>query len=419
MIRQLFPIVSILIVLVALYTSCNEDSATPEGSSDYQPLDGREVTEAMLADAQETFGLDALKAAVALEDPGKNVSISPLSLSAALYMVYNGARGDTKEAMESALRLEVGLDPAQLNAAYANLLSMLAPDHSAVELQTAHAVYWDQNRITPHDEFLQAMQETFDADQQPMSFAENGAVDIINDWVNEKTNGRIEKVIDQLDPQEVMFILNALYLKADWLLSFPEELTGTSEFYLRDGSTTPVDMMFHDREASHMMGANYTAVELPFKDEAYAMTFIMPTGPAAPDDFVEALNPDVLAEIDAGMHSSHIYLYLPSFEVDYKAQASQMLKNMGMSIAFDQAKADLRNLGQAPEGNLYINRVVHKTYLKIDERGAEGAAVTGVGIGVTSVPPSIKFDRPFVYLLRHIPTKTIVFAGVVANPSAD
>jgi serine protease inhibitor len=417
MIRKSLVLTLAMAMLAMCFITCQKDQATPETPSAYAPLDGRQVTEAMLSQALQVFGVDALKEGIALEDAGNNVSISPLSLAAALYMVYNGARGKTKEAMEDALRLEQGLDPTQLNTAYRTLLSTLDPRDASIELQLAHAVFWDEWRMFPHDAFLTIMHETFSAATESFSFAEPSAVETINDWVNTNTNGRIEKVIDALDPAEVMFILNALYFKGDWLESFPEEQTSSSEFHLRDGTATEVDMMQADRDVLRYDGSNFTAIELPLKDTSYVMTFIVSSNSGTIDDVVQDLSSGMLKEIDDHVKRARVLLYLPRFEVEYKVSANQMLKNMGMSIAFSGSKADLRNLGYAPEGNLYINRVVHKTYLKIDERGVEGAAVTGVGIGVTSLPPTIRFDHPFVFLLRHKPSKAILFAGKIEDPS--
>ena len=151
------------------------------------------------------------------------------------------------------------------------------------------------------------------------------------------------------------------------------------------------------------------------------MTFIQPSDPDITiRDFAASFGQADLDDLyESKLFTDRVLLYLPKFETGYKVNMNSTLKSLGMEIAFNPQLADLTRLGNAPEGNLYVSRVEHKTYLKIDEKGAEGAAVTSVGVGVTSVPPTLAFDRPFMFVLRDLRFNTIVFIGTIEDPLAN
>ena len=242
-------------------------------------------------------------------------------------------------------------------------------------------------------------------------------VDRINDWVNDQTEGRIEKILEQLNPEEVLFLVNALYFIGDWAEPFPEETTADRDFQLRDGRTISVPTMTQDKELRVLLQESYAAVELAFNDSDYAMQFVLPS---AGTDIIDWLSAGRLANIHQSIKNEaqvqRVLLSLPKFKVDYKITLNETLKALGMEVAFEPAAADFSKIGSFIQGKPYISRVEHKTFLEIDEKGAEGAAVTAVSIDVTSAPPAIEFNRPFMTQLIHQPSKTSVFSGIIQNP---
>ena len=168
--------------------------------------------------------------------------------------------------------------------------------------------------------------------------------------------------------------------------------------------------MSKDFELDYFKGTDFEAVKLPFKDTSYAMHFILPNNDV--DDLIAELDfPVFLTSLNTNYRKQRIQLFLPKFETAYKINLNQALKSLGMDIAFDPYQADFSNLGEAA-GNLFISRVEHKTFFEMDEKGVEGAAVTAVGIGVTSLPPQVRFDKPFLFVLYHHSSEIPIFIGV-------
>jgi serpin B len=345
----------------------------------------------------------------------ENIIISPLSIETALFMTSNGATDETLDEMR--MTLELGnLYPSGTNQYYKEIIEQIQSDATnETFLNTAQAVYWDQTRMNVFEDFQQNMQEFYDADL----VSDNFTVDAINAWAKEKTEGRIPEILEQLGEDEVMFLLNALYFIGDWELPFEENLTGNWPFNLSNGSTIDVPTMRNDFSFFNYEDETLKAVDLFFKGSSFSMTFIQPT--ESINDYLNQysfneLSTNYKSIVNDQMQENRILLSLPKFEIKYKKVISQELKSLGMERAFQEANAQLGKLGQAG-GNLFISRVIHDTFLKIDEKGAEGAAVTAVGVGVESVPPPFIFDKPFMIVLRHVDTDVPIFIGKIMDPS--
>lgn len=368
-----------------------------------------------------TFGWEALQESLQRATEAENTVVSPLSIAAALYMTYNGANGATKADMQAALNLN-GISVDSLNSAFLELTKLLENAKAGVKLSSANAVFWDEERLSPSQDFLAKMAAFYDAETYEEDFQNNADAVLtqINKWVKDETEGRIEKILEELNPEEVMFLINALYFIGDWEQPFAADVTTDRPFTLSDGREINVPTMYQDSHFAYYDGTDFTGVSCTFADTSLAMWFILPPAEQEIDDFIGTVSYNKIVEgLTTGATTGRIELQLPKFEVEYKIQLNEVLKGMGMEIAFDPQQADFSKLGTTAMGNTYISRVEHKTYLKIDEKGAEGAAVTSVGIGVTSLPPSIKFNRPFLTVLIHKPTKTPVFVGKIENPVAE
>lgn len=398
-------------LLVILFCACQEgDPADP----DLNLVD--EISVERLNLALNDFQWDLFKRVLAAEETAENLNLSPLSVASALYLTYEGADSDTRQAMSEALEFaDDDKGAVHLGAAYRDLMDLLEDgDH----LSNVNGVFWDKNRMFPRDSFLMYAGKYFDAEQFDLDFQTPAALATINGWVNDATESRIEKIIEKINAEEVMFLISALYFQADWDAPFEIESTSQRPFTTRGGEAVQVPFMFQDvNTIPFYEGSDFVAVNMHFADDKYSMTLLLPGDHLPVDEFVANLTLDRLEKLfDSDLKPSRMHLLVPKFEVESKFLLNNVLKSMGMEIAFDPHAADFSNLGVAPEGNLYIARVNHKTYLKVDEKGAEGAAVTSVGIGVESAPPVLNFNRPFVFLLRHIETGALVFAGKIENP---
>ena len=398
-------------LLVIMLLSCN----TEDGKS---PLTSEEELQMQdLVTSLESFQWQLFQQIVSGEEELKNLNISPLSIAAALYMTYEGSANVTRDKMTETLELPGEIINFNLGQAYKTFIDELEKTNAT--LTTANAIFWDKNRIFPATEFLDYTKTYFDAGQFDLVFQEPAALSAINNWVKSATQGRIDKIIEEINAEEVMFLINALYFKDDWKFPFAQENTRVGSFTRSDGQTVSTDMIHQDIfTLRYYQGADFEAVEMPFADTSYNMVLLLPPTGKTPDQLITDLQTDRLSRLfDQDMAVGRILLDLPKFEIEYKIQLNDVLKAMGMEIAFDPYLADFSKLGNAPEGNLFISRVNHKTYLKIDEKGAEGAAVTSVGVGVTSLPPQLRFDRPFVFLLRNRNTNALIFAGKIEDPT--
>ncbi|MDX1478834.1 MAG: serpin family protein [Saprospiraceae bacterium] len=404
----------LLLAAMVLFSQCaKDDNPGPPGNNNKPSASLQEFGEANSALAFDLFD-QALKSN---EEPGKNVVVSPFSVHAALLMVLNGADGTTYEAIAKTLHSDT-FSETSLNKAYQEYITYIQSVATTSELRSANAIFWDENRIFPYQEFTDKMTEFYEAELNGMSFLAAAALNAINDWVDNATNGRIDKILEEIRPEEVMFLINALYFTGDWSNPFAIEATGMRPFTPEGGHTIEVPTMSHDATFSFYQGQDYEAVDIPFADSVFSMTFIRPASGEQPvDEFARTFTRDDLLDLyNNRLHAGRLQLYLPKFETEYKINLNDALKALGMEVAFNEFEANLTRLGSAPEGNLFISRVEHKTFLKIDEKGAEGAAVTSVGIGVTSLPPQMAFDRPFMIVLRDRQLNTVIFIGKIENP---
>jgi serpin B len=258
--------------------------------------------------------------------------------------------------------------------------------------------------------------EYFDAEVTALDFASPSAAPTINAWVNDKTNGLITEIVD--DPiavNLVMFLINAIYFKGDWTFQFDKDLTDDAPFYLEDGGQVQVPMMrtSGEIEIGHYRDDEVEAIDLTYGGKAYSMTIVMPTGDGGVSTLVQSLDAARWAEIIDGLTTSEWEVWMPKYTLEYELELSEVLKALGMEIAFDELNADFSKIS---DWQTFISAVKHKTFVDVNEEGTEAAAVTSVEVGVVSAPPAVIVDRPFVFAIREKFSGTIVFMGKIMNP---
>ena len=378
---------------------------------------GVEITKDELVAGLQDFQWDLFKQAVKESDPGQNVSISPISVASALYMAYEGSANMTRSEMSQVMGMP---GSKHVGKAYSDLEQILTNTGEDTYLKMENSIFWDKNRMTANDDFLGYIGTHHDALISDLDFSQSSALTSINDWVKTSTEGRIEKILDEITSEDVMFLINALIFKADWAYPFPQENTIVGPFKRSDGSEVSVPMMFQDvYHLKSFEDENVKAVEMPFADTTFSMILLQsPTDNQSVDDFIEAISSTSIDQLlNQNLVHGRIYMHMPKFEIEFKMQMNTVLKELGMVEAFDDQQADFSNLGSSASGNLFLNKVLHKTFLKVDEKGADGAAVTSVGVGVTSLPPTFRFDRPFVALILDRRTGVQIFTAKIEDPS--
>ncbi|NRA50125.1 MAG: hypothetical protein HRU12_13405 [Phaeodactylibacter sp.] len=372
-----------------------------------------------VADMNQTLGWDLFHEEQQAQ-PEENTLISPYSVQTALFMAQNGAQGSTLSQMLDLMNAgNTSLET--LNLSHKQLNSILTHPGDHPEVTVVNNYFYDSERIDVEQPFLNNLNTYYDCGSESLEFRqEQETLSTINDWVSESTNGKIPKILDDITPEDVAFLINALYFKADWLAGFPEILSYVAPFNTAAGSTVDVTYVNNDTEFVATKFDGLFVVDLPFKDSTYSLTLIMPD-PEQPDNLWPAsLTKERWLSLYDEVKPGRAIVQFPKLKLNYGNDLIRSLRNLGLEAPFSPAQADFQAMGQAINGqNIFIQQIAHKAVLEIDENGAEGAAATSVGFGTTSAPPFYRFDQPFVIVLRHINTNTMLFTGYVADPSAE
>jgi len=351
-----------------------------------------------------------------------NLFFSPYSVSVALAMLYAGARGRTETEMARALHFAVPQE--RLHPAFNALDLALASrgegaqgrDGEGFRLNIANGL-WCQYDYSFLQSYLDIVGENYGAGVRLLDFktAPEPSRRIINEWVAKKTEGRIRDLLPQgsITILTRLVITNAVYFNAAWKTPFDPDSTRDGAFHLLDGSIVTVPLMSGRLDCGVARGAEYTAVELPYDGDELSMIIIVPA-PGTFKEFESSLGADRLQSIVESIRASEVILTMPKFTFRRKLDLKGALSALGMSSAFVPNEADFSGIDGTR--SLFVSDVVHQAFCLVDEAGTEAAAATGVVVGVTSVPPEIRIDRPFVFFIRDKPTGAIIFFGRVLDP---
>ena len=343
-----------------------------------------------------------------------NVFVSPYSLSTALAMAYNGAVGQTEAEMRDVLSYgSMSLD--QMNSQQYNLIKSLEGCDVDVSLAIANSL-WIREGFNVHQDFKDRLTESYESEVQELDFDLSSAPDIINQWVEDNTNGKITDLIAFIDPAEMLFLINALYFKANWTTQFDPEKTVEMDFHLLDGSNKPVQMMsMEQQEFGHYASDSFSLIRLPYGREVVAMYIFLPH----PDNDINTFFDDMSAagwmqinEAFEDMTYGRIDLYLPKFKMEYEVKYNDVLKAMGMPSAFS-GSAEFDNITALKP--FFINYVKQKTFIEVNEEGTEAAATTAVS-GTAGGPLAFMANRPFFFVIRDDRSETILFMGRITDP---
>ena len=405
-----------LILAVGLFCwRCSEGPTSPAPN----PY-GLTSAEKELIESDNRFGLQLFQT---INDTGGdgNIFISPLSVSMALGMTLNGADGDTRQAMEQTLELS-GLTPEQINASYRRLIDLMVQLDPTVELGLANSIWHRQDGRQPLAAFLEACQQSFDAQVTGLDFGDAGAADIINAWVREHTGGRIEQIVQSpISSDVIMFLINAVFFKGAWTYRFDPDRTEDGSFFLADGSTVPCRMMTQRGRFRHYDHQDFRILDLPYGDGAFRMTIFLPRPGGDLDSLLSGIDP---SQFDGQqirtwlgyLRSDSLDIYLPKFTIKYELELKEVLSALGMEIAFTP-QADFSNMFAG--GGVWIDKVKHKTFIEVDEEGTTAAAVTSV-VMIDGVDDSqFHLDRPFAFVIWEAETGAILFIGKVMDPTAE
>jgi serpin B len=359
------------------------------------------------------FAFDFLHSTLQNDAVSTNKMISPLSIYLALSMLYNGADNATRDSIQYALRLN-GTSIEDLNYTCKALQQQMTWADNQVTLSIANSIWYDKS-LQPLQSFLNVNDNFYNAEVQPLDFKDPNSVNTINNWVSKQTNGKINQIIDKLDGI-AMYLIDAVYFKGSWKFAFDKSKTANASFTTGNGNITSSPFMaLHD--SLHYLGNDsLQMVQLPYGGGNFNMYVLLPNNNIPIKQFASLLNRTSFANWQARLSNTTIQLYMPKFQYSYSIlDMKPELSAMGMGIAFG-ANADLTKI--YTQGAL-VSKAIHKTYINVDETGTEAAAVTAIGIAVTSAPSPIvmQINHPFMYVIQEKTSGVILFIGMVNDPA--
>ncbi len=376
----------------------------------------RELTplEKQLVSSSSEFGFNLFKKINKVEAQN-NIFISPLSVSMALGMALNGASGTTYDAMKSTLEFS-SLTKQQINETYQSLIGLLTKSDPKVTFNIANSI-WYKNTFNFKKEFIDINKKYFNAEVESLDFTNNNSVNIINNWVNEKTNGKISKIVEKIPQNIIMYLINAIYFKGTWKYEFNKKSTQQDIFNDINGNQITCNMMAQKNKFLYYSNSDLQIIDLPYGNENFSMVVILPVWGKNVNEVIEQLDKNTWNNYLSNLKKEEGTIQLPKFKLENKYLLNKVLKQLGMEIAFDKGKADFTIMNKS--GGIYIDEVLHKTFVQVDEEGTEAAAVTSVSFGATSIGGNgflMRVDRPFVFIIKEKNSNSILFMGKVIKP---
>lgn len=372
----------------------------------FQPLDVSDAVTQNYEKSAQNFSVNLFKTQYTA---GENNLVSPASAYFCLGMVANGASGTTRAEFLNVLG-KYGPTTEGLNRAYKAYANGLSVKYGSTGISLSNSI-WLSTGVKVKNHFLQENADYFGAGVHTLDFRKAASVNVMNSWIKTNTKGRIDRLIDRIDPGDVMFLINTLTFEAKWKFPFDTTAPATQEeFYKENGETVPMRFMGLQQEIGYIGGKNETAVLLPYDDGRFAMLCILPKEGAALSDYVAGMDENTIPSLIQKKKDTMLSVQLPRFMVTADKTFNEALKKMGLVDAFNQ---DADFSGMTSNQTVYVSKVRQKTRLKVDELGTQAAAATysGMKTTVALVKNRICFDHPFVFAVVDLKTNLPLFIG--------
>jgi serine protease inhibitor len=369
-----------------------------------------------IIDASHTFGFELFRE-ICATDTTENIMISPISVSCALGMTFNGARNATEEAFRKVLHFG-GLTRQEVNQSYQSLMTQIEGLDPAVEFSVANSI-WYRTGFEVLQEFIDINREYFDAEVSEADFSDPATVDMINDWIEVKTHDKIKDMLDYIPVDAVMYLINAIYFNAPWKYEFDPSDTYNGDFHLEKGGTCTAAFMQGEGDFLYYSTEDFQAVALPYGDSVFSMVVILPDPDIGISTLIQTMDETNWQLWFSEASVTGVHVHLPKYKYGFKSLLNESLKNLGLEVAFSN-EADFT--GIYPPGGIGISRVIHQTFIDVMEEGTEAAAATIVELNYCSISENrleFKVNRPFLYIIRENSTGAILFMGKVGRPEYD
>lgn len=366
-----------------------------------------------LSKLSNDFTFDFMKVLATKEKKDANMFASPFSLQTVLAMTAEGAAGDTKDEMLDALKLS-GYSEEEVAGYFKMLIPALEGVDNTTVMEIANS-FWSKKSIAIKPDYAARLQANYYAECNTLDFDSRVAASAVNSWCSKKTHGMINQVVDEIPEDQMVALINAIYFKGEWSDKFNDKNNYDDDFTNCDGSTKKVTLMSRETTMEVYVSDRVSALSLPYGNGAYAMTVILPAKGVDVDEIVAGLDAETWKKYRHWGDRYQVSISLPKFETEYSIDnlCIETLDEMGLKKAFTRA-ADFTGISDT---RLFIDQVIHKAKVKVNEEGTEAAAVSYVGMRLTSAAAPLmhidfKVDRPFIYAISEVSTGAIVFIGV-------
>lgn len=397
----------LILSLILFLTGCGVSIPPDFGSAEFKKDDYKMITE-----ANNRFAFDLLNELTKNKNTS-NTFFSPFSIHSALSMTNNGAAGGTQKEMAEVLHVN-GYGQDDINRAYASFLSHTLGREYNATLNIANSI-WLKDGYPFLEDFVTKSEDYYLAKVTEMDFSDPKTDDEINQWVNQKTNGKIEKMIENIEPNTVAYLLNAIYFYGKWEHSFDEKRTLDDMFYETKGQPKQLPFMRQTNEFKYFEDGLIQAIDLPYKNNEVSMIVMLPKEEIPLADFYQQLSFELWTNWLSQFNKQQVSITFPKFKLEYSTNLNDPLINLGMPSAFSD-NADFSKM--VKNGGVCIDEVLHKSYLEVNEKGTEAAAVTSVEMKEAASPIMniMNVDRPFFFVIQDNESGIILFMGEVNSP---
>lgn len=413
--HKILTSIAILTLGLSTMVACEKlNSDDSNSDNEYVPLVLTKAERGIAAKANE-FGFNVFHSLY----EEKPILISPLSLSLALSMTACGADGETEKQMTSVLGFS-GYSSEEVAGYYKKMVEALKGIDKKSTFEIANSI-WVSKYLNVKEEFVSMVKDNFVSEKRTVDFMDPTVVNQVNKWCLDNTHGKITEIVKSIPPETVMALVNALYFNGKWGGFKFNDKTNEEDFRTIDESKTKVEMMSASSNFSYASDDGWSMVNLPYGNGAFRMSVILPPVDMKFADAAKSLDADRFIKLSAMARTHPVNLKMPQFKYEYSIdELGDVLVSLGMEDAFDASKADFRKMADVPLGEIFIRTVKHKTFIDVNTKGTEAAAVTYVGMGIAAAPPvtgTVDFiaDRPFFFFISESSTGSILFIGQKTN----
>jgi serpin B len=415
------PAVAAIVAFIVLFNGIFPSSSTLKVSAQdlMKGITGKKVETVELKDdfirATANFSVELFKQAYNKE---KNSLVSPTSVYLALGMTANGAEGNTLKEFETLLGKN-DINIKELNSYYNSLSQKLTKVDSG-KLNISNSIWYkDDNSLEVKKDFLQNNADYYNAAAYKADFADKKTVSDINNWVKFNTDNNIDKIIDEIKANTIMYLINTIYFEDKWQTTYEETQVHEDDFKLVNGEKQSVDFM-HSKESWYLKDDMAEGFIKPYQNGKYSFIALLPKENVSMDSYITSLSGERFIKLLKNKSNISINAALPKFKSEYEVKLIPALEKMGLKQCFDAEKASFTKMATSNKGNIFISDILHKTFITVDTEGTKAAAVTKVEMETLGMatPPSISIilNRPFIYGIVDNETNLPVFMGTMMNP---